>query len=201
MIGQVSQSPQLILASASPRRRELLDQMGIRYRVETADIDERAHVAESAEQLVRRLAQQKAATVWQRSDQQLPVLGADTLGLLDGQLLVKPENYADAKAMLLQMSGREHEILSAVALQGKNGAEVVLSRSYVRFREIEEAEIAAYWATGEPCDKAGAYAIQGYGAMFAEQMRGSYSGIMGLPLFETAQLLQNSGICLLNNGE
>lgn len=197
-MGSSRQSPaQLILASASPRRRELLDQIGIRYRVETADIDEQAGADESAEQLVQRLALEKAAVVWQRSDRQSPVLGADTLGLLDGELLVKPQDYADAEAMLLKMSGCEHEILSAVALQTSAGAEVVLSRSYVRFRSISTAEIAAYWATGEPCDKAGAYAIQGYGAIFAEQMRGSYSGIMGLPLFETAQLLDMAGIRVL----
>ncbi|MEZ5535722.1 MAG: nucleoside triphosphate pyrophosphatase [Thiolinea sp.] len=187
-------SPQLILASASPRRRELLDQIGIRYRVETADIDEQVRANETAEQLVQRLALEKAEVIWRRSDQQLPVLGADTLGLLDDELLVKPENYADAKAMLQKMSGREHEILSAVALYTQNDAQVVLSRSYVRFREISEAEIAAYWETGEPCDKAGAYAIQGYGPIFAEYMRGSYSGIMGLPLFETAALLKTAGI-------
>jgi septum formation protein len=193
------QTPQLILASASPRRRELLDQIGIRYRVETADINEQAVAGETAEQLVKRLALEKASVVWQRSDRQLPVLGADTLGLLEDELLVKPENYADAQAMLLKMSGREHEILSAVALQTPDGAQVVLSRSYVRFRVISSDEIAAYWALGEPCDKAGAYAIQGYGAIFAEQMRGSYSGIMGLPLFETAALLQTVGIRPLFN--
>lgn len=190
----VSQAPQLILASASPRRRELLDQIGIRYRVEVADIDERELADESAEALVQRLAVEKAEAIWQRGDQQLPVMGADTLGRLDGGLLVKPVDYDDAKAMLLKMSGCEHEILSAVALRTSDGVSVKLSRSYVRFRDISEAEIMAYWETGEPCDKAGAYAIQGYGAIFAEQMRGSYSGIMGLPLFETAALLAEAGI-------
>ncbi len=190
----VSQAPQLILASASPRRRELLDQIGIRYRVEVADIDERELADESAEVLVQRLAVEKAEAIWQRGDQQLPVMGADTLGRLDGGLLVKPVDYDDAKAMLLKMSGCEHEILSAVALRTSDGVSVKLSRSYVRFRDISEAEIMAYWETGEPCDKAGAYAIQGYGAIFAEQMRGSYSGIMGLPLFETAALLAEAGI-------
>lgn len=164
--------PQLILASASPRRRELLDQIGIRYQVEVADIDERALAGETAEALVQRLAVEKAAVIWQRSDQSLPVLGADTLGRLDGQLLVKPKDYADAEAMLLKMAGREHEILSAVALYTPTGVTVKLSRSYVQFRDISVAEINAYWLSGEPCDKAGAYAIQGYGAIFAEQMRG-----------------------------
>lgn len=189
-----STEPQLVLASASPRRRELLDQIGIRYRVEVADIDERESAGETAEALVQRLAVEKAAAIWQRSDRRLPVLGADTLGRLDNQLLVKPENYADAEAMLLKMAGREHEILSAVALQTTAGVTVKLSRSYVQFRDISVAEIAAYWSSGEPCDKAGAYAIQGYGATFVEQMRGSYSGIMGLPLFETAALLATAGI-------
>ncbi len=192
--GNVSQVPQLILASASSRRRELLDQIGVRYRVEVADIDERERTGETAEALVKRLAAEKAEAVWQRSDQQLPVMGADTLGRLDGSLLVKPVDYNDAKAMLLKMAGCEHEILSAVALRTADGVSLKLSQSYVRFRDISEAEIDAYWATGEPCDKAGAYAIQGYGAIFAEQMRGSYSGIMGLPLFETAALLTEAGI-------
>nr|CAA6812489.1 MAG: Septum formation protein Maf [uncultured Thiotrichaceae bacterium] len=187
-------TPQLILASASPRRRELLDQINIDYIVEVADIDEQSREDETAENLVQRLALEKAEAVWARSDQRLPVLGADTLGLLNGQLLVKPENYTHARDMLLGMSGCEHEILSAVALHTSKGASVKLSRNYVAFREISEAEIVAYWATGEPCDKAGAYAIQGYGAIFAEQMRGSYSGIMGLPLFETAGLLTEAGI-------
>lgn len=190
----IPQLPQLILASASPRRRELLDQIAIRYRVEVADIDERELAGESAEALVQRLAVEKAEAIWQRGDQQLPVMGADTLGRLNGGLLVKPVDYEDAKAMLLKMSGCEHEILSAVALRTSDGVSVKLSRSYVRFRGISEAEIAAYWETGEPCDKAGAYAIQGYGAIFAEQMQGSYSGIMGLPLFETAALLAEAGI-------
>lgn len=189
-----SHIPQLILASASPRRRELLDQIGVRYRVEVADIDEQELADESAEALVQRLAVEKAEAVWQRGDQQLPVMGADTLGRLDGGLLVKPVDYEDAKVMLLKMAGCEHEILSAVALRTSDGVSVKLSRSYVRFRDISEAEILAYWETGEPCDKAGAYAIQGYGAIFAEQMRGSYSGIMGLPLFETAALLAEAGI-------
>ncbi|CAA6818969.1 MAG: Septum formation protein Maf [uncultured Thiotrichaceae bacterium] len=189
-----SHIPQLILASASPRRRELLDQIGVRYRVEVADIDEQELADESAEALVQRLAVEKAEAVWQRGDQQLPVMGADTLGRLDGGLLVKPVDYEDAKVMLLKMAGCEHEILSAVALRTSDGVSVKLSRSYVRFRDISEAEILAYWETGEPCDKAGAYAIQGYGAIFVAQMRGSYSGIMGLPLFETAALLAEAGI-------
>ena len=185
---------QLVLASRSPRRRELLDQIGIRYRVETADIDETAQQGESAEVLVQRLAQEKAQVIWDKSDKALPVLGADTLGQLDGQLLVKPENYDDARRMLLGMAGRKHEILSAVALYSASGCQVCLNRSHVWFRAIKEHEVEAYWAMREPCDKAGAYAIQGYGAIFIERMEGSYSAVMGLPLFETASMLEVIGI-------
>mgnify|MGYP000135573952 CR=1 FL=1 len=185
---------QLVLASRSPRRRELLDQIGICYRVATADIDETSRVGESAEKLVKRLAQEKAEAIWNNSDKTLPVLGADTLGQLDGQLLVKPEDYDDARRMLREMAGRQHEILSAVALYSDSGCQVCLNRSHVWFRAIKDSEIEAYWAMGEPCDKAGAYAIQGYGAMFVERMEGSYSAVMGLPLFETATMLAAIGI-------
>ncbi|SKA72557.1 septum formation protein [Thiothrix eikelboomii] len=191
------QSAQLILASASPRRRELLEQIGVRYQVRTADIDERARLDEDPLDLVQRLAKQKAQAVWEDSDQTLPVLGADTLGVLDGRLLVKPEDFASARQMLLSMSGRVHTIYSAVALYHQAACELALSTSQVWFRRLTEAEIAAYWQQGEPCDKAGAYAIQGMGAIFAERLEGSYSGVMGLPLFETAQLLQKIGIRVL----
>lgn len=185
---------QIILASGSPRRRELLDQIGIRYVVQAADIDESALPEETAETLVQRLALEKACAVWDNSDKTQPVLGADTLGQLDGELLVKPLDFADARRMLMDMAGRRHEILSAVALCHAEGSKVALCRSYVWFREISEQEIRAYWASGEPSDKAGAYAIQGCGAIFVERMEGSYSAVMGLPLFETAGMLAEIGI-------
>lgn len=189
--------PHLILASASPRRRELLDQIGIRYRVQTADIDESPLPGEPADALVQRLAQEKAYAVWQRSDKTLPVLGADTLGVLDDTLLVKPADFGSARDMLRHMSGRQHTIYSAVALFHAGGSEVALSRSTVNFRDISETEMEAYWEHGEPRDKAGAYAIQGLGAVFVERLEGSYSGVMGLPLFETAQLLAAAGLRII----
>lgn len=191
------QPVQLILASASPRRRELLEQIGLRYQVQTADIDESPQVDEDPLALVQRLAQEKAYAVWAKSDKTLPVLGADTLGVLEGQLLVKPDDFASARQMLLSMSGRAHTIYSAVALYHQNACELAVSESKVWFRTLTEAEIAAYWQQGEPRDKAGAYAIQGMGAIFAERLEGSYSGVMGLPLFETAQLLAKAGIQIL----
>lgn len=192
---------QLVLASASPRRRELLEQIGIRFLVQTADVDETPLAGESAVALVERLAANKAETVRNRrkaaGETDLPVLGSDTLGILDGELLVKPGDYADAQQMLRKMSGRQHEILTAIALATHEGIRVAVSRSVVRFRSVSDAEILAYWRTGEPHDKAGAYAIQGRGAIFVEKLEGSYSGVMGLPLFETAQLLTAAGIAVL----
>jgi len=192
-------TPLLILASASPRRYELLTQIGVSCRVETADVDESPLADETPEALVSRLAQQKAQAVWQRLAATpdglfLPVLGADTLGVLDGELLLKPRDFVDAQALLGRMSGRWHTIFTAVALVTAAGTSVVLNRNAVKFRSVSDAEILAYWRTGEPCDKAGAYAIQGRGAVFVERLEGSYSGVMGLPLFETAQLLAAAGI-------
>jgi septum formation protein len=188
------EQPQIILASASPRRRELLEQIGIRFQVQTADVDETPLPGESAEALVVRLAKAKAQAVWCGH---LPVLGADTLGLLDGELLVKPRDLADAQRILGKMSGNWHEIFTAVALSSANGTQVRVSRSKVKFRSVSAMEILAYWQMGEPQDKAGAYAIQGRGAVFIERLEGSYSGVMGLPLFETAELLATANITIL----
>lgn len=186
--------PQIILASASPRRRELLDQIHIRYRVEAADIDESPLPNETPEALVQRLALEKARAIWERSDKTLPVLGSDTLGQLEGELLVKPTDFDDARRMLLAMAGRKHEILSGVALCSADAEQVTLCRSHVWFRALSEQEIQAYWDSGEPVDKAGAYAIQGLGAVFVERMEGSYSAVMGLPLFETSAMLAQAGV-------
>ncbi|MBU0654843.1 MAG: septum formation inhibitor Maf [Gammaproteobacteria bacterium] len=195
------QEPQIILASASPRRRELLEQIGIRFLVQTADVDETPLPGELPETLVKRLAIMKAEAVWKRraetGETALPVLGSDTLGVLDGELLVKPVDFAHAQQMLRKMSGRQHEILTAVALTTATGSTVTVNRSLVKFRSVPDAEILAYWETGEPRDKAGAYAIQGVGAIFIERLEGSYSGVMGLALYETAQLLAKAGIGIL----
>ena len=190
---------QLVLASASSRRRELLEQIGLRYVVQVADIDETPLVNETAIALVQRLALEKAQAVWNLSDKRLPVLGADTLGVLAGKLLVKPLDFADAQRMLRQMSNQWHDIYTAVALVNQQQQEVRLNHSRVKLRNIADDEILAYWQSGEPQDKAGAYAIQGRAAIFVERLEGSYSAVMGLPLFETAQLLQALGIHPLHN--
>jgi septum formation protein len=186
----------IYLASASPRRRQLLEQIGVSFRVIGAQLDETALAGEAPLAYVSRLAQAKAAEGWQRSSQGscAPVLAADTAVVLDEKILGKPKGMEDAMNMLLQLSGRTHEVLTAVALRTSSGAELGVSRSSVTFRAIARAEARAYWQSGEPCDKAGGYAIQGYGAVFIADLKGSYSGVMGLPLFETAQLLEAAGI-------
>ena len=194
-------SPVLVLASASPRRSELLRQIGVPHRVAVAGIAEERRDGEAVVDCVRRLALQKARHVWDLEQAiapadrqiaamaQLPVLGADTEVVLEGELLGKPADRAAALAMLARLAGRTHRVLSAVALVTRAGADVRLCVSEVEFRGIDVAEASAYWNSGEPRDKAGGYAIQGHGAVFVSALRGSYSGVMGLPLFETAALL------------
>lgn len=190
-------SVQLILASASPRRQVLLQQAGIVFRKQVAEIDETPLDNEAAEDYVMRLALEKARAVRQHSDTGgLTVLGADTAVVVDGRLLGKPESLAHAREMLQLLSGREHQVMTAVALVRDREA-VQLSMSRVWFRPLSESEIDDYWRTGEPQDKAGAYAIQGVGAIFIERLEGSYTGVMGLPLYETGQLLQDFGIHVL----
>lgn len=188
----------IILASASPRRAELLDQIGISYQKQAVDIDESSLPNESAEDLVIRLAIEKSQAI---NDKEIPVLGSDTLGVIGDELLVKPHDLAHAIQMLSVMSGQWHEILTAVAITQNNETNVLLNKNRVLFRPISEAEIVAYWHTGEPKDKAGAYAIQGLAASFIQQIEGSYSGIMGLPLCETAKLLKQVGISVISDGK
>jgi septum formation protein len=183
----------LCLASVSPRRRELLTQIGVRYLVEAADIDETVRPGEPAGDYVTRMARDKALTVRARG-MALPVLAADTTVVVDEAICGKPRGEADCVAMLQRLSGRTHQVLTAVALAGASGVEQRLSTSTVRFRRLSAAECVAYWRGGEPRDKAGGYAIQGHGAVFIEHLSGSYSGVMGLPLFETAQLLHAAGV-------
>lgn len=195
-------SPDFIyLASGSPRRRELLRQIGVSFRVIGAELDETARSGESAAAYVSRLAEAKAAVGWEGSRELRggdlrggPVLAADTAVVLEGEILGKPADMSDAIAMLLKLSGRAHQVLTAVALRTVGGLEVRVSRSSVTFRSIDPGEARAYWDTGEPRDKAGAYAIQGYAAVFIADLQGSYSGVMGLPLFETAELLKAAGV-------
>ena len=182
------------LASQSPRRRELLTQIGIAHRVLSIDIDEQRRGRETPLDYVQRLAREKAAAGWQQliaqTLPQAPVIGADTAVVVDDIILGKPVDKAAACAMLQQLSGRSHEVLTGVALHTAHAAQFTASRTRVWFRALDVAEIEDYWASGEPRDKAGAYGIQGLAAKFIERIEGSYSGVVGLPLFETAQLLK-----------
>jgi septum formation protein len=184
------------LASGSPRRRELLAQIGVPFRLLTAPVDEAPHQDETPVDYVSRLAAAKAEAGWAsgRGTLHAPVLAADTAVVLDGEILGKPSDKADALDMLLKLSGRTHQVLTAVALRSQAKLTGSVSHSLVTFRPLEPAEAHAYWDTGEACDKAGAYAIQGNGAIFIAELRGSYSGVMGLPLFETAELLRAAGV-------
>ncbi len=188
--------PILYLASASPRRRELLAQIGVQCRVLPVDLDESPIPGEVPEDFVRRLALDKARaalTLLGKADGAL-VLAADTAVVVDAEVFGKPRDAGEAAAMLRRLAGREHRVLSGIALIGPGLVErCAVSESRVRMRPIAEAEIAAYWATGEPADKAGGYAVQGLAAVFIVALEGSYSGVMGLPLFETAALLAEAG--------
>ena len=188
---------QLVLASASPRRQELLQQIGITPLVHPVDIDETPQPGEFVTDLVLRLAEEKARQGALDTAFIYPVLGSDTVGLLNGKVLLKPRDFADAERMLLEMSDQWHEIHTSVALIHQGDAHITTSVSRVKFRTISRTEIANYWQTGEPHDKAGAYAVQGLAAVFIERIEGSYSGIMGLPIFETSQLLQQAGLSTL----
>ncbi|MHB0807647.1 Maf family protein [Stutzerimonas nitrititolerans] len=185
----------LFLASASPRRRELLTQIGVPFELLSITLDETPLPAERPEAYVQRLAREKALAGWAAvGDDSVAVLGADTTVVIDERILGKPADRAEGLLMLESLSDREHHVLTAVALATRDACEVRLVTSRVRFRRIERAEAEAYWASGEPCDKAGGYAIQGWGAVFVAELRGSYSAVVGLPLCETAQLLDLAGI-------
>ncbi len=187
------------LASASPRRRELLAQLGVRCEVLPVGVDERPRPGETAADLVCRLASAKAVAgiAVRPASAPAPVVAADTAVALGTELFGKPVDEADATRILNRLSGRTHAVYTAVAVADGGRERVQLSRSEVTFRPLGSAEIAAYWRTGEPADKAGAYAIQGRGAQFIADLSGSYSGVMGLPLFETARLLAFFGCELL----
>ena len=184
--------PHIYLASASPRRRELLRQIGVSYRLLRVEVDETPLPDETPGDYVVRLALAKARTGCAALGRRrpAPVLGADTAVVVDDVILGKPCDRAEGLALLALLSGREHQVLSAVALADPRREAVKIQESRVRFRELSLAGRAAYWDSGEPLDKAGGYAIQGRAAAFITELRGSYSGVMGLPLFETAELLQ-----------
>jgi septum formation protein len=185
-------APQIYLASRSPRRQELLRQVGVRFEVVEASVDERREPGQGPADYAVAMALAKARAA--RAAQALPVLGADTDVVIDDEILGKPRDRGDALAMLARLAGRTHEVYSGVAVVQGARAETALSVTRVSFGAITPAQAAAYWDSGEPADKAGAYAIQGLGARFVKNIEGSYSGVMGLPLFETVQLLAGFGI-------
>ena len=196
----------IYLASKSPRRRELLRQIGVEFEILmlrevpglTEAVSEIPHPNEDPEVYVRRVAREKGEAGWQtvleRKLPSRPVLSADTTVSIDGKILGKPADADEAIKILRWLSGRTHEVLTAITVTAEGKMSEALSRSEVRFAHLDEASLRAYCATKEPYDKAGAYGVQGLAAQFIEFISGSYSGIMGLPLFETAQLLQKAGV-------
>lgn len=202
-------SPAIYLASNSPRRQELLRQLGVQFDVlrlreapgRERDIDEVARAGEPPQHYVERIARTKAtvgaARMRRRGLPPRPVLGADTEVVLDGEIFGKPRGADDARGMLARLSGRTHDVCTAIAVCWNDEETAEIVTSTVTFRALTAEEIARYVATGEPADKAGAYAIQGRAAAFASRLEGSYSGVMGLPLFETAQVLARIGLSVL----
>ena len=190
--------PDIYLASASPRRQELLDQIGVCFTVLQVEVDEQHLSGESPADYVTRLAlvKARAGRALLDAEDTCPVLGADTTVVTDDMIMGKPHDRENAVAMLLSLSGRTHQVISAVALAGAHEA-VRVSISDVTFRTLTAVECQAYWETGEPQDKAGGYAIQGRAAQFVERLEGSYSGVMGLPLYETVELFKEFKINIL----
>ena len=191
-------TPSLVLASTSPRRKELLQQIGVKFTQLSIDINEDVAEAESAEHYVLRLAKEKAAAGFEllsaAEKAMRIVLAADTTVVCEGNILAKPESLEHSKEILRQLSGREHLVMSAIGMHSQSKAQQKIVTTKVKFRNISDAEIEAYWQSGEPQDKAGSYGIQGLGAVFVESITGSYSNVVGLPLCETAQLLNQFNI-------
>jgi septum formation protein len=197
----MTRTPNLIyLASASPRRRELLEQLGLSLERIHADIDESVRHGEAAADYTLRLAEEKAAAGWQVVQQGAlpshPLLAADTTVTLGGEIFGKPADADDARRMLRAFSGRRHQVVTALAVRQGEQVESAVSITEVTFRRLSASDIERYLATGEPFDKAGAYGIQGKAGVFVERIDGSFTGVMGLPLFETAQLLGRFGLIL-----
>ena len=191
----------IYLASRSPRRVELLRQLGLEFETLAIDVDEASLEHEAAEAYVCRIAKAKADSGKNRLSglcSDFVVLGADTIICIDDKIIGKPEDAEHCRCLLAQLSGRTHQVLTAIALNSGGATEVRLSVNRVRFRPIEAREIDVYCASNEPADKAGAYAIQGKAAIFIEHLEGSYSSVMGLPLFETAEILKQAGISVLD---
>lgn len=193
---------QLILASASPRRKELLEQLNLNYIVYPVDIDETPRQSETAVDYVTRVAAEKSKVCIERGQNSHPVLAADTSVVISENILGKPKDETHAANMLAQLSGNTHYVYSAISLRlngeiSESSHFQSLSITEVTFRKISAKEIKAYWQTGEPQGKAGGYAIQGLASIFVESIKGSFSGVVGLPLFETAELLSKSGIRII----
>ena len=189
--------PQIYLASRSPRRQELLRQVGVRFEVLPAAVAERREPAQAPADYAVAMALAKARAALASAPGTLPVLGADTDVVIGDEILGKPANRDEAIAMLSRLAGRTHEVFSSVAVVLDGRAETALSVTRVSFGAITPQQAGAYWDTGEPADKAGAYAIQGCGAQFVREIHGSYSGVVGLPLYETVQLLERFGVTTL----
>lgn len=178
----------LILASGSPRRKELLTQLGFQFSVLKTDVEESQQQGETPFEYVSRLSLDKAMAAVELQPESV-VLGSDTIVVCDDKVLEKPDDLAHAKQMLLMLSGREHQVMTAVTVATKEIQETVVVSTDVWFKTLSEQEIERYWQTGEPCDKAGSYGIQGIGGRFVTRIEGSYYAVVGLPLFETDQLL------------
>lgn len=200
---QMTGPASIYLASASPRRRELLEQLGVSYQLLIAPVDESRRVGETPALYVTRIALEKARAGCSArpAGDMRPVLGADTAVVVGGGVLGKPRDRDDALSMLRRLSGKTHHVYTSVALANGERETARLSLSEVSFRALSEQECTRYWESGEPADKAGAYAIQGRAAMFITRLEGSYSGVMGLPLFETAELLRDYGVPLWTTAE
>jgi septum formation protein len=190
--------PSLYLASQSPRRRELLQQIGVLHQVVSAEVTEVPRTQESPSNYVQRLAREKAeaglASVKRLALAPKPVLGADTIVVINNEILEKPQSPEHAAHMLRKLAGTTHQVMTAVAMAADNKCEVKLSVTEVVFRPLSDQEIATYWSSGEPRDKAGGYAIQGLGAVFVQQIRGSYTGVVGLPIEQTILLLDEFAV-------
>ncbi|GAB4359754.1 MAG: nucleoside triphosphate pyrophosphatase [Gammaproteobacteria bacterium] len=191
----------IYLASQSPRRRELLRQIGVSFETLAVEVDERPLANEPAEDFVRRLALEKARAGRRQISGEVPVLGADTAVVVEGAILGKPADRQEALAMLDALSGRTHRVLTGVALVSGTHEAFRMSETAVTFRTLSAREREAYWASGEPADKAGAYALQGLAALFVTRIEGSYSGVVGLPLYETGELLREFGLYWVDSSQ
>jgi septum formation protein len=190
-------APTLHLASSSPRRKEILEMLGLVFTSGGVDVDESRRDGESAQEMVVRLSKAKAQAI--EIGESSIVLGADTAVVLGDDVYGKPKHSEDALETLARLSGNTHRVLTGIALNSAQGIRTAVSSTEVRFREISPDEALAYWQSGEPRDKAGAYAIQGLGGVFVESISGSYSGVVGLPVFETARMLRDAGLRVLND--